>query len=118
MSCILLLLHWGECYLIQKEKGEYRTGVVHAVEPEVSVSTLLGVPISPPYLSVVIGGINVTALVDTGAEVSIDLITKPLFIWDILKCVAYPIFCWPKTGLPSQKFLEPLHSGPRILNRT
>ena len=24
-----------------------------------------------------------------------------------LKCVAYPIFCWPKTGLPSQKFLEP-----------
>jgi len=24
-----------------------------------------------------------------------------------LKCVANPIFCWPKTGLPSQKFLEP-----------
>ena len=24
-----------------------------------------------------------------------------------LKCVAYPIFCWPITGLPSQKFLEP-----------
>ena len=24
-----------------------------------------------------------------------------------LKCVAYPIFCWPKTGLSSQKFLEP-----------
>ena len=33
--------------------------------------------------------------------------TKVCAVWPL----AYPIFCWPKTGLPSQKFLEPLLDG-------